>query len=877
MNALTAGDALAHPLVLRAAWLRVNGWYRAGNFAPQPELASWRLHPERELRNLADALKDEQWKPSVWSQLPYPKKGARLRHYLLPTVRDQVAFMAHLVLLGPLLDSRTAEFVFGNRWYRPIIWDRRRPQPRWQLLPYPLLDDRSYLPYRRSHGLYRRVAHWTVTQMTGATLRTRDYSGPVQLPDDYDTEELPAWVRPDWWGQTGPSESAEAFWATLDIEMAYPSVRLRELSGSALSMVADLDDVPLDEKLDGYPSSLRMALKDVGVRLELVERLVDALRNVTIHTHRIPRDGWRPHHARSELPPHNKGIPTGLAVSGLLMNVALNRADRTVMQYLVDSDAASRGAIIRFADDMVIFSRSVHGLLCLIDTLWGGIAGDDNAALASGQSLSNLYLNLAKIQPAPVKDLVRRYLLAHDWSECKLHENCDHLEHPMSPRRITRLSAWYAHKRDTRELRSIREALDRTRVRSGEVGPFVTTLVERLSDIGNDTLSERFGAGAENRLVQLHDLARLDIDDQQVRPETRRAFAVNRLVRTWLPGDEDDVGTALSDICSSVGHVLEVTPWKDSLWRAVVRAAVRWAVATNDSLEDGRDWLLAQLRHIAHRPATTSDLGSWMRRWPEEMPIELHKRNPSWRPLYLSYLRATFWRALAGVLRELSHDLDELERAGPLYLGRSPRAWVARAVPEEACARAIEFLSDLDCWTEELYTREPCPDLREWPWELDHLVEAVLASFKRADIFEAWRRSGRVGAVLSIPEEIGVARVPLTHTLLRDCQRVVPATEMAGSVNRAAVAHIALGARDSRLGPNLFSTSGRTLVLEAGDEPRHAVVTAASLGCSDSINATLANQVVARFGSATEIHADPLSLREYELARHVVLSHRLSP
>ena len=877
MSRLLTGEALAHPLVLRAAWLRIDSWYRTGNFAPQPELAAWRLHPERELRDLADALRNQQWEPAVWSQVPYPKKGARLRHYVFPTVRDQVAFMAHLVLLGPLLDLRTPAFVFGNRWYRPIIWDRRRSEPRWRLLPYPLLDDRTYLPYRRSHGLYRRVANWTVTHMTGATLRKKDYSGPIQHFNDYDANALPLWVHRKWWNSAASSKASPAFWATLDIEMAYPSVLLQELYRAALSMVEDLNGVNLDEALDGYPRSLRAALEQPECRLELVKRLVDSLERVTIDSHGIPQDSWHPHHTRATLPPNNKGLPTGLAVSGLLMNVALNSADRKMGQYLHATEAEERGAIVRFADDVVVFSRSVDGLLHLIDALWSGIAGDEHATLASGQSPSNLFLNLAKVQPEPLSSLIQQYLVGHRWSKCTLRmggKECNQLEPPTSGADFTRLGPWYAENQDTDELRLSRTSLDQTRVRRGEVGPFVTTLVERLSDIGNDTLSERFGAGAANRLVQLHDLARLDIEDQQVRPETRRAFAANRLVRTWLPGGDEEVEAALTDICGSVGHVLEATPWKDSLWRAVVRAAVRRAVVSQDGVEDGRRWLLAQLGRIARKRATTSDRGSWMHHWPEEEPVELHKRDPTWRILYLSYLRATFWRALAGVLRELSHYRDESERAGPFYSGRSPRAWVSRAVPEDAYARAIGFLSDLDRWTEALYPHEGFRELRTRPWELDHLVEAVLASLRRSDIIEAWRRCGRAGTVLLIPEGLTAPHASRTLNVLRHCRRVVPADGMmVEAVDRSVLAQTSLGANDSQLGRILFPKSTAARELEAAYDPRDVIVPAASLGCSDSVDVTLAKHVVDRFGDVAEVHSDPLALREYQLARYVVLSH----
>ena len=138
-STLIAGSVLAHPLILRGAWMRVRSWYARGELAPQPELSLWELHPERMLSELSEVLRKNKWRPDDWLQVPYPKQGQKLRHYLKPTVRDQVAFMAHMVAIGPILDSQTENFAFGNRWYRPIAWDRRkRPdQRRWIQLGYP--------------------------------------------------------------------------------------------------------------------------------------------------------------------------------------------------------------------------------------------------------------------------------------------------------------------------------------------------------------------------------------------------------------------------------------------------------------------------------------------------------------------------------------------------------------------------------------------------------------------------------------------------------------------------------------------------------------------------------------------------------------------
>ena len=346
-NARKAAEVLGNPVILQGAWMRVESWYRSGELAPQPELSRWRLYPEAMLRELAEALRSGRWKPEKWRQVPYPKQGARLRHYVMPTVRDQVAFMAHMVPLGPILDYQTENFAFGNRWYRPIAWNRRTQPARWVHRPYPVLSNRIFLSYARSHGLFRRVAHWTMARMTKATLPAEDDSGRIQLPDDYEPGSLPPWTGEAWW--RGAPETSRAFWASLDIELAYPSVRIHQLAVAmeqALRRPVNLDDLfdtnsddlpdgSMDELpraidfrglFDGCPEPVSEALAIEDVRVEIGRRLTRALGEITLDSGGIPPDSWGPPRGHS-LPrvtaePY-EGIPTGLAISGVLLNVAL--------------------------------------------------------------------------------------------------------------------------------------------------------------------------------------------------------------------------------------------------------------------------------------------------------------------------------------------------------------------------------------------------------------------------------------------------------------------------------------------------------------------------------------------------------------------------
>ena len=873
LGAASGPDVLWHPLVLKGAWTRVEDWYRSGNLAPEPELSRWRLHPEAELRKLGSALREDTWRPSRWPQVPYPKKGACLRHYVVPTVRDQVAFMAYLVLLGPLLDSRVANFVFGNRWNRRIAWDRRRSRPQWVLRPYQLLSGTAYLPYARSHGLFRRVAHWTVARMTGAEIEEEDYGGYVQHPDDYAASEaLPEWTRKEWWPPPD-TEQTRVYWATLDIELAFPSIRLSRLRTAIAAMLRNPPSVlELTERYGGYPRQITEAVADPQGCQSLAMRLMDALESVRVDAAPIPEDAWRPTHAIGDLPPEEKdpGLPTGLAISGILLNVALHGADRSLRRYLDDH---RHGAIVRFADEFIILARSPHALFGLMETAWQGLAEDANSRLARAETESNLYLNWSKIEPCSVRDIVRCFLIDQGWKECEQSERCHHLNPPPVWEETASFREWWNARdcRDNATFTRMADALARSAVGPGEVGPFVTTLVARMSAIGRDTLAERFGQGARERLIRLHDLARFDIDDLQVRSDTRRTFAANRLVRAWLP--EESSRRDLADIRDSVAHVLSNTPWKFSLWHAVVRAAARRP--QRSTLEDdhvANDWLASQLGLVASAPHKRH-VEAWMNTWPEDEDDdnEDHGRGSAWRGLYLSFHRAAFWHALAAALRSLWQHDDEATHPVAGYAGPSPDRWTVRAVPDGSHGHVRTRLGALDRWVDVLYPPDPTPDLSARGWELDQLAAAVLASASRHDLAVAWRHAEPPGDELKVPAGPLWDGIPRTMLLLERLGRV---SRHSGEhdLTLPTLAHVWLGGQDRRLGELLFPRDRPSRIAEARDDPRSAAAAAISLGCSESISAVLASTLVQKPEHAAGAFGDDgLALWEHHRARRILL------
>ena len=73
--------------------------------------------------------------------------------------------------------------------------------------------------------------------MTKAVLPKEDYAGRVHRPGDYDSASVPPWVQETWWQEGSGGASDRAYWASLDIQLAYPSIRLPDLLDALVDLI----------------------------------------------------------------------------------------------------------------------------------------------------------------------------------------------------------------------------------------------------------------------------------------------------------------------------------------------------------------------------------------------------------------------------------------------------------------------------------------------------------------------------------------------------------------------------------------------------------------------------------------------------------------
>jgi hypothetical protein len=753
-------QVLSHPALLEAAWLRVREWYRLGEWAPQPEFAIWELKSAELLHKLGRDLESRNYKPSPMPLLPHPKKKGTFRHYCQPAVRDQIAFAAFAVLLAPLFEYSMSSCSFGNRWYRGI-WKQQQEvgQGKWLLRNWSLADRAFYQPYRRAHGLFRRVASWTVDAMLDSKRKSVSATGMSTTPNDYADDQLPSFTSRQYWKSFPPIE--RVYWSRLDLRFAYPSVMIETLRDQMQDMADKVKagDDPFEVNLDGYSFSQTLSLYDSQISQVLMQHkavtsVIDYFCDLlsTVRYIPFPRSNelmlTSPslHPQDQQLPLDDglthQGLPTGLAISGLLLNVYLHQVDKAMCDFLMppacpDGTAGRPGAFLRFADDMIVLAASSEVLLETIHKVLEVVSDPQKPNM-------NLCINYDKIEPAVVSEMLQDYRVSStagglgvkQWFSQSVHRN--------------------------ERIRS----LNRICVTDESRGSFVTELVERMSDIALEQAIDVLPERARTRLSRLQELVLFKPDDSVVPRATQLVFATNHLARAWLPEETYWKDTALlNEMRQSARESLLNASEKPRIWRAIWRLAVRRPIATAPDAkiefenQQAEQWLLAIVSLFAETSSAESFVppgvglcsDSWSR-WERDWPV------------YASFQRSAIVNAFCSVWRDVKAASIRLSESQSLTMRDS---WVYRSLDESNLCVTLKWLRRLaQLCVNRLYDERA--DMLP-TWETEALSLATVLLMSRRGIYRYWRRKGgsSFGVTEVAADLMSIARPHLSSRLCK--------------------------------------------------------------------------------------------------------------
>jgi hypothetical protein len=682
--------------VLRAAWRRVQSWYRSVEWTPL-DYTRWVQNPWKHLSQLSTELVKDTHHPQEMPQIPYPKSADKLRHYALPTVKDQVAHMIFATLFAPFIEFKSPNVSLGGRWYRPL----RRVNGQWHSGSFSLSHQEPYQPYRKSYGLFRRLANWSSNEWLGkSTTKHQDSSG-YSSPDEYGVDTLP------YLGKKFRLKGLPAphlCYARLDLKAAYPSISRDYVCNALTKLVMETDQEPAlvnwqrwalgyklehfqkltprtaDGSWDPLQDPWTQLFHDKGLRMKLLVQWINILKEHKFEADLDFEFLWT---SEREKPEGNSfGIPTGLAVSPLLMNAALTTAlDYPVLNQIQQKDEAALSVVyLRFVDDIILVAESEKSLEDSLNTI--------TAALKEMPTCGGL---TAKINLEKAKPLVVREFLEGKPLQFKLAD----------------------------------------KITAEDQGEFVTHLVEHMSAMGEFRLGRHFGQSADAHIHRLHELARWNIGDREVRQDTRLAFAANRLATARIP--ETAVGSAqayqrsLEEIRHSIVYAIQQAPEKFGLWRSVVRASLHPDSRGGSTFNSGRKWLqkvIKRIRWTAESEPSAESSGSrgpdqdaWSRTWPKQGSTQ----NPRVVRYQTDFIRAHFWKVISETICALKTAKRQHKNGAWVV-----EAWHYRVIPACAYGKALKAISNIESLTAELYPEnlEDCTGLKGW--ERAAIRQAVL-------------------------------------------------------------------------------------------------------------------------------------------------------
>jgi hypothetical protein len=317
------------------AWQKVVVFcHTSDTWYDESEFRGFELHLRENLLGIATAFAESKYQTAPLRPLPQPKRDANgaieIRQAFWVSIRDQVAWLAYVNVVGPEIDSLMPAWSYGHRLYRSITIADADRTTRGRTIVGPHRNSRG-LTYRRwpqSWPLFRRHVLLTVRQMAKAQFALPETEQRI-LETEGDLEQtlrLP-YLNPEYWEKP----ISRPHWCSFDIEKFYPSVTLERVRSTLFtkSLMAQQLGLELLSQLTSFQFDLR------GWNAVDMNAMGLGKKETTCPF-----------------------IPTGLSVAGFLANAAMLGVDEWVKREARERQLAH----FRYVDDHLVLARTVKDL-----------------------------------------------------------------------------------------------------------------------------------------------------------------------------------------------------------------------------------------------------------------------------------------------------------------------------------------------------------------------------------------------------------------------------------------------------------------------------------------------------------------------------------
>lgn len=469
-------ERLILPENLNFAWIKAKQMIRmADGYISQAEVSSFELNLEQELRTIREEFLQGNYSLSPLRPLPRPKKmqeGICIdRQYYHIQLRDQVAWIALVNVLGPALDQLMPAWSYGNRLYRPAWYEEKENRKsELEIGPYRHSSGHIYRKFQHSWPLFRRHVALTARVMsTGKLPANEDRHEADELAIIAASKANLPYLKKDFWRkeQNSSSSKYELYSCSIDLKQFFPSLNRKVIERKLLEN-AELTQANKIAFSQIVNRMLDFKLDPAGFSTEELKNCVPE----------FSTDG------------HISGLPTGLFVAGFLSNIAMSEIDEAVN---VSIQKNRNVAHFRFVDDHTIITKS-------FDALVEWAKWYENLISKSGVGIE---VNQEKYDPETFGAYM---LLSNNENASEDQEN--------SELKVCRTKA---HQDTILDGKNPTKLLTKTLER---LSAFAMTGVETLND-----------GEIRERLKELEWLLLADIPDREIRADTRAAFAAGQMAR----------------------------------------------------------------------------------------------------------------------------------------------------------------------------------------------------------------------------------------------------------------------------------------------------------------------------------------------------------
>lgn len=340
---------LTRPENLYWAWLKYRRYLQSAHvWIDERDLACFEANLHAELAEIAAQFRQLTYRLAPIRPLPFPqsfydRNYGRAGHIFHISVRDQVAWIAFLNVIGPWLDWQMPAWSYGGRLYRSTWSEEKNGSAVVKIGCYRHSSGYLYRNLREAWSLYQRHVFLTARAMAGS-LNPEDLDEPERKVLEQEQNvairhKLPYLV--------------DGYWKASANQEVYRAQLTFDTCSSGFNLSCTLNN--LSTFSNDFQTEIRqLASHLLDFRLDLHDWNEEALDNLGLF------DG------REEL----RTIPRGLAVAGFLKNVVLMEVDRRITRRQVSSPKSTPFshsefdiAHFRFGDDHFILGRDFSSLV----------------------------------------------------------------------------------------------------------------------------------------------------------------------------------------------------------------------------------------------------------------------------------------------------------------------------------------------------------------------------------------------------------------------------------------------------------------------------------------------------------------------------------